>query len=274
MAENRMIRDNGCKEAACIDAGRVYDSCGDKDCAENMRVYFCERDQMLIDRAVAVRPKSVEVIHTYIDVEALPFNRGYYSCDITFYFEICLEVSTGHGAPCAEVCGVAMYQKKVILYGSEGNVKVFCNENNGERCDKQILPVKNMPRCCVQVADPVILDVKLMDVCETKNCCCCCCCCCDIPESICNRYGSCFVEAEEGKAVLVTVGLFTIVQLIRKVQMLVPVYDYCLPNKECCGNGNADNPCEIFQKMCFPVNEFFPPAESGSDCGCGCSQKR
>ena len=33
MADNRMIRDGGCKEAVCIDAGRVYDSCGDKDCA-------------------------------------------------------------------------------------------------------------------------------------------------------------------------------------------------------------------------------------------------
>lgn len=272
MAENRMIRDNGCKEAVCIDAGRVYDSCGDRDCVENMRVYFCERDQMLIDRAVAVRAKKVDVIHTYIDVEALPFNRGYYSCDITFYFEICLEVSTGHGVPCAEICGVGMYKKKVILYGSEGNVKVFCNEYNAEQSDKQIMPSKNMPRCCVQVADPVVLDVKLVDVCECK--CCNCYCCCDIPETICHRYGSCFVEAEEGKAVIVTVGLFTIVQLIRKVQMLVPVYDYCLPNKDCSGNGRTDSPCEVFCKMNFPVNEFFPPVEGDNDCGCGCAQKK
>ena len=69
---------------------------------------------------------------------------------------------------------------------------------------------------------------------------------------------------------VVTVGLFTIVQLIRRVQMLVPVYDYCLPGKECCGN--TDNPCEVFRKMCFPVNEFFPPAESGNGSGCGCEK--
>lgn len=269
MADNRLMRDGGCKEAVCIDAGRVYDSCGDKDCAENMRVYFCERDQMLIDRAVSVRPKGVEVVHTYIDVEALPFNRGYYACDITFYFEICLEVFTGHGAPCTEVCGIATYQKKVILFGSEGNVKVFCSEFNAEPCDRTPSTlVRNMPRCCVQVADPVILNVKLVDTCECK----CRCCEMSIPECLCNRYGGCFVEAEEGKAVLVTVGLFTIVQLIRKVQMLVPVYDYCLPSKECCST--ADNPCEIFKKMCFPVNEFFPPAGDTTDCGCGCQNKR
>lgn len=27
MAEHKFVRDNGCKEAVCVDAGRVYDSC-------------------------------------------------------------------------------------------------------------------------------------------------------------------------------------------------------------------------------------------------------
>lgn len=265
MSENRIMRDGNCKEAVCIDAGRVYDSCGDKDCAENLRVYFNDQCQMLIDCAASVRPKKVEVIHTYIDVEALPFNRGYYACDLTFFFEIRLEVFTGHGAPCTEVCGIAVYHKKVILYGSEGNVKVFCSEYMGDGNDPQEMPTRNMPRCCVQVADPVILSAKLVDICECK----CCPCEMSIPEKVCKRYGCQFIEPKEGKAVLVTVGLFTIVQLIRKVQMLVPVYDYCLPNKECCaGNGNGDNPCEIFRKMCFPVDEFFPPADE-KNCGCG-----
>ncbi len=267
MADTRMMRDGGCKEAVCIDAGRVYDSCSDKDCVENVRVVFCERDQMLIDRATNVRAKKAEVIYTYIDVEALPFNRGYYACDITFYFEVTLEVSTGHGNPCTDVCGIASFQKKVILYGSEGNVKVFCSEMAADKCDRQIMPCRNMPKACVQVADPVVLSAKLVDVCECKACCCCDC----IPECICNRYGSCFVQSDDGKAVLVTIGIFTIVQLIRKVQMLVPVYDFCMPGKECC-NGTADTPCEIFKKMCFPVDEFFPPAESGNN-ACGC-QKR
>ena len=32
---------------------------------------------MVIDHAVSVRAKKAEIITTYIDVEALPFNRGY-----------------------------------------------------------------------------------------------------------------------------------------------------------------------------------------------------
>ena len=77
MADNKFIHDNGCKEAVCVDAGRVYDSCSDKDCIEDMRVYFTERDQMVVDHAASIRARRAEVITTYIDVEALPFNRGY-----------------------------------------------------------------------------------------------------------------------------------------------------------------------------------------------------
>ena len=71
MPENKYMNDHKCKEAVCIDAGRVYDSCSDKDCLEDMRVYFTERDQMIIDHAVSVRAKKVCVLTTYIDVEAL-----------------------------------------------------------------------------------------------------------------------------------------------------------------------------------------------------------
>ena len=105
MADNKFIHDNGCKEAVCVDAGRVYDSCSDKDCIEDMRVYFTERDQMVVDHAASIRARRAEVITTYIDVEALPFNRGYYSCDLTFFFEVEVEVYAGHGMPCSTVCG-------------------------------------------------------------------------------------------------------------------------------------------------------------------------
>ena len=50
MAEKR---DGICQDAVCIDAGRVFDSCADKDCFEDLRVYFNERDQQLIDAGIA-----------------------------------------------------------------------------------------------------------------------------------------------------------------------------------------------------------------------------
>ena len=263
MADNSKFIHGGCKEAVCVDAGRVYDSCSDKDCLEDLRVWFSERDQMIIDHASGVRVKKAEVVSTFIDVEALPFHRGYYSCDLTFYFAIHLEVSSGHGAGCTDICGVAVFQKKVILFGSEGNVKVFTSEFMPDHCDRQEMPTRNMPRCTVQIAEPVVLGVKLAEKCKCACICDCGCGC--IPTSICERFQCNFCDTDNGKVVLVTLGIFTIVQLVRNVQMLMPIYDFCIPAKECCAS--SENPCDMFKKMCFPVDEFFPPKGEDS-CSC------
>ena len=55
-----------------------------------------------------------------------------------------------------------------------------------------------------------------------------------------------------------TIGQFSIIRLERPTQLIVPVYDYGLPEKECPGNSEGD-PCELFSRIPFPVEEFFPP---------------
>ena len=55
------------REAVCIDAMRVYDSCCDKDCLEDLRVYFTREKQCLIEDAVNVRLKDVNVIMEIAD---------------------------------------------------------------------------------------------------------------------------------------------------------------------------------------------------------------
>ncbi len=75
--------------------------------------------------------------------------------------------------------------------------------------------------------------------------------------------------APQRSNVYVTIGLFTIVQIVRSVQMLIPAYDFCVPEKECVTT--SDNPCELFRRIDFPTNEFFPPrATDLPDSGCGC----
>ena len=59
--------------------------------------------------------------------------------------------------------------------------------------------------------------------------------------------------------IYVTLGQFSIIRLERDSQLLMPVYDYCMPEKECTCGGCEDDPCEIFRHVKFPVNEFFPP---------------
>lgn len=266
MSDTKRLQDGICQDAVCIDAGRVYDSCADKDCAEDLRVYFTERDQQMLDCAQSARIRKAEVLTTCIDVEALPFNHGYYSCDLTFFLEVTAELCSCRSQPSCTVSGVAMFQKKVILFGGEGSVKVFSSEFTPDQMDQQEMPRQTLPRCCVQVAEPVVLHSQLADLCECR--CCSVCSCSLIPQSLSARFGGTFCEgSKDGKALLVSIGIFSIVQLVRSVQMLVPVYDFCMPTKECTPTG--DNPCDAFRKMNFPVDEFFPPKQ-GKDGGCGC----
>lgn len=261
MADNK----NTCPDAVCIDAGRVYDSCADKDCHEDLRVCFCERDQQLINNAAVARVRKAELLTTCIDVEALPFNRGFYACDLTFYFEVTAETCGGRGQQPNMVCGVTSCTKKVILYGSEGNVKVFSSEFTDNAFDRQEMPSRSLPRCVVQVAEPVVLDARLVNTCD---CGCGCTLTCDrLPETLRCRFGADLTSGGD-RALVVTLGLFSIVQMVRNVQMLVPVYDFCMPSKEC--SPTSDSPCDAFRHMGFPVDEFFPPKQSGSDGGCGC----
>ncbi len=240
---------NKFKEAVCIDAMRVYDSCSDKDCLEDLRVYFTKERQCVIQDAVNIRLRSVDVITVYLDLEPIPFNKGFYSVDMTFFFDVCLDVFCGPAACPVPVNGVSIFNKKVILYGSEGNVKMFHSDCDIE--DQETQSARVLPKATVQVAEPIALSARLCDVCN------CCDTGCRIPEGICRRYGGEFETGAHVRAVYVTIGLFTIVQIVRNVQMLIPAYDFCVPGKECVTS--SDNPCELFQRIDFPTDEFFPP---------------
>jgi hypothetical protein len=251
------------REAVCIDTKRVYDSCKDKDCCRDLRVYFTRCDQAIVDRAISIRAREAEIIWVFSDVEAIPFNRGCYSIDINYFFKVSFDVFTGGGQP-ARICGLAVYDKKVILFGSEGNAKIFSSKYVPEENDIQLCSKTNLPEATVEVVDPIVLASRLVDPCD------CCCCCLDVdalPQSINGSFDDDFI-VEGDKIILVTLGLFTIVRLSRNVQLLVPIYDFCIPHKECdCG---LNDPCDLFNQFKFPIDEFFPPSQSEFDSNCGC----
>ena len=65
---------------------------------------------------------------------------------------------------------------------------------------------------------------------------------------------------DEGKQLFASLGQFSIIKLERDIQLLMPAYDICMPEKDCSGsNCNVDDPCDLFQQFKFPVDEFFPP---------------
>ena len=269
---------NGCpadgnfKEAVCVDSGRIYDSCCDRDCLEDLRCFFLPEAQEIVNKAMSVRLRSAEVLNVFIDVEPVNFNKGFYSCDLNFFFLLGFDIFTSpHSCP-HSVKGITSFSKRVILYGSEGNVKVFSSssESSCEKGKNGVIRSSNCPKCVVQAVDPVPLSARIGEVhaCYENVCC--------VPKCVCDAIGGDVVTSNQNgsPAVFVTLGLFTVVQLIRNVQMLIPVYDFCIPEKEC--NYSTDRPCDAFRKIKFPTDDFFPPRPCDIDnsgcCGC-CEQE-
>lgn len=272
------------REAVCVQVEKVYDHCREKDCIENAPVYFrCKRVYHLIQRAINVKIRSAEVVDIYADTEPVPFKRGFYTVDVKFFIRVKLDIFVPgqRGTRIIPVTGLVVFDKKIILFGSEGGVKIFKSHFVEGHRDEPIhsrLQQDNLPISKIEVAEPIGLSAKIEDLLDR------------IADEITVHEGSHRnaldlipeddelgefndiireVEAEESeslrlhhhhhhKRVVVTIGLFSIIKLVRFVQLLIPAFDFCYPNKECIAS-TEENPCELFDNIDFPYDEFFPP---------------
>lgn len=256
MSEKNNCCPNGSSNGVCVQTDKIYDSCRDKECIENMRVYLTEAGQQILDRAINVKLRKATIIWVYSDVEPVPFNNGYFTVDLKFFFKVDLDVFCGVSQP-TKIEGLATYDKKVILFGSEGNAKVFSSKFKPDEVDTQLWQKTNLPKAQIETVDPIALAARLVDVNE------CCECSCgetdvnSIPESVCRVFDDLIVD-NGSKKVYITLGLFTITRIMREVQLIIPVIDFCIPDNECIASTD-NNPCELFEKLSFPVDEFFPP---------------
>ncbi|MBQ4631452.1 MAG: hypothetical protein IJB70_10750 [Clostridia bacterium] len=97
-----------------------------------------------------------------------------------------------------------------------------------------------------------------------------------VPDDVCNVFDDIIVDCDDCKKVYVTIGLFTIVRLTRCVELIIPVIDFCIPDNGCVQSAD-NNPCDLFDRLSFPVDEFFPPEKchfdniqpNRNDCCCG-----
>lgn len=251
----------GFKEAVTIDAERIFDSCSDRDCLEDLDVVFSDAESsQLIDDAQYVKARCVEIAGVYFQIEPIPFNCGFYAIDLTYSFNITFDVSDGSSA-LQTVVGTATFTKKVILFGSDGGTKYFTSDDNGLLNMTNCMSSPNLPKASVSVADPIVLNVKLVSI-PAHNCCADPCC-----EST--------VTIPARKHLSITIGLFSIISLSRKVPVMLPAFNYDVP-KDCSCNGNGscttESPCELFEKITFPTSEFFPKSleDVANGCNCGC----
>ena len=239
------------REAVSINTDKIFDCCRDKDCVDELRVYPTVSSQTSIDNAISIRPKAAELLFVNVNVEPVSFNRGYYTVDCTYFYRVTAETFPG-----ATLCsGLAVFDKRVMLFGSEGSVKTFTSES-----EEAVVSSDDQPRAVVSAVDPICLHCTLADPAETpgsENI--------VIPQFILDAMGEDLVTVDNVRRWYVTIGQFSMVRLERDTQLLIPAYNYYLPDKECPGT-NEDDPCALFGRIDFPVEEFFPPdsvAESG-----------
>ena len=242
---------DGCsiREAVSIHTTKIIDGCRDKDCIEDLRLYLTPSSQAAIESAVSVRARSATLLSCLIDVEEVTFNRGYYTIDVRYFYKIQGEAQTLMGSP-VDITGLAVFDKRVILFGSEGGSKVFTSDASGACSHRSTA----LPTGVVDAVDPIVLSMKIADMCGE---------CCDnslfeIPACIYDEFADGLSFDMSDRRVLVTLGQFSIIRLERDVQLIMPSYDYFMPDKECVG-GSEDDPCALFSRIHFPVDEFYPP---------------
>ena len=241
------------RESVCIHTKKIFDSCRDKDCIEDLRFYPTTAGQEVLFNCQIIKGGRAELLHVYTDVEPVKFNRGYYSVDMRFFYRVTLQV--GIGTPrSAEAEGLCVFDKRCILFGSEGGAKIFSSDAAADGCAG---PVRtDLPTAIVEAVDPIVLDTRIEDGCPSR-----CCECCPTELPCCVQ--SCFAQElvmddNCPRRYYVTLGQFSLVRLERDTQLLIPVYDYCIPQSQCC-TGDRGEPCALFQDVPFPVSEFFPP---------------
>lgn len=255
------------REATCIHTQKIYDSCQSKDCLEDLRFYPTAGSQAILDNAQTVRSARAELLHVSVQVDPVGFHRGFYTVDLRYYYRITAEAVSGGRCRVTPVVGLALFDKRCILYGSQGTARTFRSDQS---CPGPApCPGENLPTAIVEAVDPVVLGLRLSD------CGCAPSCQCpsgDLPEAILDAFDEAVsLEQSCQKQLTVTLGQFSILRMERDSQLLIPVYDYCIPHKECqCDSPGEEDPCQLFQRIDFPVNDFFPPAagEDGADCCC------
>ena len=249
------------RQAMSIHTRKITDSCRDKDCIEDLRVYLTASSQSTLNAATGVRVRSAELLYTAIEVEPVAFDSCRYCIEMTFYYRILGDATTA-ASRFTSITGLSVFTKRSVLCGEESNAHIFRSDTRIGDTDGATQVITNLPIAVVEVLDPMSLASKLMEVVpgteQTVV---------QVPQFIADMFDEPLVLTTENRILVVTLGQFSIVRLERDAQLIVPVLDYAIPIKECCdgSTGCAEDPCELFSRIPFPAAQFAP---SGCDNNC------
>ena len=249
------------RQAMSIHTRKITDSCRDKDCIEDLRVYLTKGSQCILDSAAGARVRSAELLYTYIDVEPVAFDRNHYCIDVTFYYQILADAMTGaiHPAP---LYGLAVFTTRAVLCGEDSQAHIYRSDTRLGEPDGVTRVRANRPTAVVEVLDPMVLSSKVKEVCDCKDAGT-----VQIPSQIRGMFDDELVLSGDRRRLFVTLGQFSFVRLVRDAQLIVPVLDYSIPTKECCDSASctAEDPWEMFSRIPYPTQQFTP---TGCDSRC------
>ncbi len=242
-------------ETICIDTYRVLDSCRDRDCYEDVRIYLDGNGQGIIDTTCTIRAIEATVVSVGIGIHEIPFNNGFFQLDLRYYILLNFEACTSGTPRLQTFRGIAVLDKKVVLWGGEENVSIFRSTENNTFCDNTADLVSNAPIGVVETVSPIVLGTKVVDC--SMRCGCCHVGCETIPEDIADLLDGELVDPDEGNQLFISLGIFSVIRLERPGQYLINATPYSVPDKECVPTDEND-PCSLFRTMAFPVEEFTP----------------
>ena len=242
-------------QALSVHTRKITDSCRDKDCIEDLRVYLTRNSQSILDTAAGAKVRCADLLYCYIDVEPVAFDRSHYCIDVTFYYRILADAIVGTARPAA-LYGLAVFSKRAVLCGEESKAHIFNSDTRIGALDGITECHTNLPTAVVEVLEPMVLSSKVKDICECQSQDACA---VQIPAGIRNRFDEELVLSGDRRRLFVTLGQFSIIRLERDAQLVVPVLDYSIPTKECCDSAGSccvEDPCEMFSRIPFPTSQF------------------
>ncbi len=270
MPDNTIDNAAETRQSVSIHTQQISDSCLDKDCIEDLRVYLTAPSQEALDGATTARARCSELLLAEVNVEPLNYKTGYHAVDITFYYRVIGDAVLGGIRP-TTITGLAVFAKRVVLCGGRNRAKIFTSAETVPSCDA--LLNSDRPVGIVEVLDPMILSARVREPCVGDECgtelt--------EVPAIIADCFDDELVMSGDHKRLFVTIGQFSTVRLERDTQITIPVYEYSAPTRECCDDEECEeDPCELFSRIDFPMRAFFPDNTSCSttevrnNCPCG-----
>ena len=202
---------------------KIYDSCRQREClGEDELGPILNEDCEILQATSSTISVSVKNLKTDVTIQnkrPSRFKIGYWDIDINYSFIYDLKYRDIKGNVIKTAKGKNNFVKTYTLFGSISEKTNMVSDIFGN--------FKNNPPFVIVESKAIALNAKIRGT-------------ADYPYKI-----------------EVSVGLFSIIKLLRMVSLEIESRGFQIPKE--CGEELPMDPCEIFSELDFPIESFYPP---------------